>query len=177
MNEGMKQIGILIILIVLFVIGIIGLMSVRKNISKAPTLEVNLEDSTQTDQEKITISGKTNKSAKLTINGQEIPVSSDGTFSVEQALSEGENTIKAEATLDSKTTTVEKKVTKTSVEKNVVVTPTPSNGNSGNQVTTPTNNGELNSTGPVENILGIFGLTMILVSYLYYRETKLSRSH
>lgn len=165
MSDSWKQVAILVFLLILFLIGIFGLLGLRRNLTKAPSVQVSMEDVTYTDKDKIAISGTTDKNADLKINGQPVPVGNDGSFSFDQALSEGNNTVKIEATSNGKTTTVEKTVVRQAPASTEA--PQPQEG-----ARQPQAGGELNNSGPIENIMGTFGLTAILLSYLRFRKIR-----
>lgn len=70
------------------------------------------QDNTYTNNATQTVSGKTDPSASLTVNGQNASVNANGTFSTTTTLSKGTNTITVTATLKS-TNTLQATVTRT----------------------------------------------------------------
>lgn len=85
-------------------------------LSDAPSLEITSpSDRSQyygTKQQQVTISGKTNFGADLTINDRWVKVGDDGAFSSTVSLNEGENTFNIKAT-DEAGTVTEKNLTLT----------------------------------------------------------------
>ena len=119
---------------------------------------------TETDKETITVSGKTNSGDnKVSVNGGEAKVESDGTFKAEVPLNDGENNIFVEVTGSDNHF----------IQKNVKVTKkkatagngaeAPSSPGTPSKPEVPTANGEISDTGPIENFalalaaLGFFG--------------------
>lgn len=85
--------------------------------NEKPTLDVSQPTDNQQIQggdKKITVSGKTDSENNITVNGNLVIVSSEGNFSTNVSINEGENTITITATNSvGNTTTITKKVTYT----------------------------------------------------------------
>lgn len=166
MADAWKEVIIVVFLIILFIVAVFGIMGLRRNRAAAPTLEVNIEDVTYTDQEKIQVTGKVDKGSNLKVNEENVVVDADGNYSFEQKLNDGENKIKLEAEKSGKVTTVEKTIVRqTAAEKDVNGTTTPS-------LDSNPANGDLNESGPAENVMGVLGLTAIFLAYRYYLKSK-----
>lgn len=170
-EKNWLEIGILVALLIFFVLGLLGLMATRKSFTKAPALNVSLEDQTITDKESINITGKADSGSEVAVNDQTANVDSAGSFSFTEPLAEGDNKVTVTATKGGKTTTVDKTITRQAGEKSVQGTETgPVGETTGDQVAVE--NGNLNESGPAEVVWGTTGLTMIVLSLIYYFEQK-----
>ncbi len=82
---------------------------------KGPTLELTAPEDNSTlngDDNKITISGKTEEDTSVTVNDRVMVVSGDNTFTYKYPLNDGENKLKIIATdIAGNTTTIERTVT------------------------------------------------------------------
>lgn len=174
MEEGRKpwqELLILVIILVIFVYAFINVSKLQNRFAASPNLTSNLNDINTVSSEIITVSGKTDSGATLTLNGNEIQKDDDGNFSTTVNLSNGENKITLQAKNKSgKVSTIEKTVIKiitqitTTTKANIAVLPTQ-------------NTDDLTASGPVENA-GILGLAAIILSiFIYSRSTKRNQAN
>lgn len=84
----------------------------KKKDEGAPGLTLNEPgDGAKTNSEKIAVSGSAKNAKKVTVNGDEVKVGDDGSFSTSAVLKSGENTINVSASNDAGTTSLSVKVT------------------------------------------------------------------
>jgi hypothetical protein len=72
--------------------------SVKFTVDTVVALAVDQKDTTTTDKDSFTLSGRLEPGGRLTVNGKNVPVAVDGTFRVDLSLKEGRNTITVVAT-------------------------------------------------------------------------------
>lgn len=147
------------VLLVLFVIAIFAVTGMTKRATKAPTVDIISGNEIVTDQTEVPITGVVHDTTELTVGGKEVAVSPDGSFSTTVPVSPGENSVEiaAGSTNPTKTTV---KVTREEPQKAVTTA-----------ATVDTTNAGLATSGPVETVMGSFGLAAILLSLLIYRRS------
>ena len=181
-----KEIFLPVFLIVFFGAAIFGVYLLKNYLTEPPLLEVNLPESSQTIDERVTIVGETDKEAILKINDQEIEINNDGGFSHEFDLQTGENKIFITAeNKASKITKVERKIER---EEIVTITETLPESEAvlgtdtftedqmalsliETQTTEPVMTEDLSTSGPKET-LGVIGITFVILTLGLYRKSR-----
>lgn len=170
-EKNWLDVAILVVLLAVFVFGLFGVIGLRNNLAKAPTLSVALDDTTVTSADSIEVKGTATPGAKVQINGKDVQTDKSGNFSATETVNAGSNKMEVVAKNGNKTTTVDKQVVKEESDQSVAGA-TDGGQNTGNKPSGGQNGQNLNQSGPVENIWGIFGLTSIFVSLFYYFERR-----
>lgn len=148
-------------LLILFVIAILGVYGLSRNFVKPPTVDLISGKEIVTDQTEVPVTGVVHNTSKLKINGKEVPVSDDGGFSAVVPVNVGENTITIAAGNNAQAKT-DVKVTREEPAKAITATSTTADN--------------LTTSGPVETMMGSFGLAAILMSLMVYRRSVRQKS-
>ena len=164
-----KEVAVPLFLLVLFVLAFWGVFGVSKTLTKTPVIELISSDQIVTDQSEVPVTGVVRNTKTLRINGQDIPVADDGSFSTMVPVNLGENTLELAAGKEGQTRATVS-VTRESVAKAITATNTETTA----PVTATTDN--LADSGPVETFLGSIGLAAILVSSIVYRRSVLQNT-
>lgn len=143
-------------LLVLFVVALFGVYGITKNLRKPPTIDIISGSEIVTDQAEVPVTGVVHNTGKLKINDKDVTVAADGGFSAVVPVSVGENTISIAAGNNSQAKTTIK-VTREVVAKSITATSTTS--------------GNLTTSGPVETVMGSFGLASLVLSMIVYRRS------
>lgn len=143
-------------LLVVFVIAIFAVTNLTRNLTKPPVIDLISGNEIVTDQTEVPVTGVLHNSSVMKINGKEVPVNKDGGFSAVVPVSPGENTIEIVAGNKSQVRATVK-VTREEVNKGIIASNTVGS--------------DLSNSGPVETVLGSFGLAAILMSLVVYRRS------
>jgi hypothetical protein len=144
-------------LMVLFIVAFVAVFNIDKNFTKTPSIELVSGDRIVTDQAEVPVTGVVKETSKLSVNGKEVSVGTDGAFSTIVPVSLGENNVEIVAGNKTQAKTMVK-ITREEAQKAVAATAT-------------TNGADLTSSGPLETTMGSFGLTAILLALVIYRRS------
>jgi len=158
-SDFWKAFSVPFMLLILFVIAFFSVSKINKSFVKEPTLDIISGSEIVTDQAEVPITGVVHNTSKLTVAGKQIVVSKDGSFSTTVPVTLGENNVEiaAGSTKQAKSNI---KITREEVQKSVAATSTTSTGTA-----------DLATSGPVETVMGSFGLTAIILSLFVYRRS------
>lgn len=142
-------------LMVLFVVALFSVFGISKNLIKPPVIDIISGNEIVTDQSEVPITGVVHNTSKLLINGKEVHVGQDGGFSAVIPVVLGENKVEIAA---GNTGAVKSsvKVTREAPQKAIAGANVQSN---------------LSASGPVESIMGSFGLAAIIISLVIYGKS------
>ncbi len=170
-----------IIILFVFIGGIIGIVNWQKSKQEqAPVvndLTVNLpEGEVQSGQKEITVNGSVSEGNQVFINGDEVQVNKEGSYTKTVVLDEGENKIEIQTRRDGEVVkTVERTVRYTAASPASEVVSTPSQGQpatSPSQAPVSPAPSSLATSGPEEVIIPIVGFGGVIVAVAYYARSK-----
>lgn len=151
-------------LLILFVLAFWGLYTLTRNVAKTPTIEITSGNEVVTDQTEVPVTGVVKNASKLTVDGEEVSLAEDGSFSAVVPVSVGENNVEIVAG-DGTQTKASVRITREEPEPAITATST--------TVDTTAAGVDLTTSGPAEVALGSVGLAAILVAFsVYYRSLR-----
>jgi hypothetical protein len=163
-----------ILLLIVFVIAIFGVVNLNKSLKNPPKLTISGPTSVSTTAEKLVVSGQVDPKAKLTVNGKVVKADKSGGYSYTTTLKEGAQTVEVIAVRFFSEHKEKVTITRTPVETKVAATPaeTPSKTVASGAVIPASTTSDLSDSGPVESVMGAFGLASLLVCFYLYRKSS-----
>lgn len=144
-------------LLILFVLAFLLIYRRELGITKNPSIELITSNQIVTAQTEVPVTGVVKNTSVLTVAGKNTPISNDGGFTAVVAVQPGENNVEIVATGKKK---VEAKQTISIVREQPQTAVISGNTSS-----------DLAPSGPMESVLGSFGLAAIAVSLIIYRRS------
>jgi hypothetical protein len=145
-------------LLILFSLAFFSVYRKEVFYAKSPSIDLISSNQIVTDQVEVPITGIVKNTSTLTVGGKQVPISSDGGFSAVVPVNLGGNQVEIVA-VNSKKSETKQNISITREQPQAAVIATTNTGTG------------LTPSGPVESMVGSFGLAAIAVSLIIYRRS------
>lgn len=173
-----KMLIVPVLILFVFIGGIIGIVN-WQNSKKVPQvgMSVNLpEGEVQSAEKEVIVSGKASKGDKVYVNGEEVKVEKDETFTKTVSLNDGSNKITIKQERNGKEVqTVERTVVYTAQASQppaAETAPAPAPQSPAPAAVSPQVTADLATSGPEEIIIPVVGFGGIVLATVYYIRSR-----